>query len=79
MSRNRAFTLPRVLFVAADFGRFDESSNAWYKEHKAGASFTPGGVMPPAFRPTPPEVATPAPAPAKAAADESPAPAKTAQ
>ena len=25
-------------------------TNAWYKEHKAGASYTPGGAMPPALR-----------------------------
>jgi len=36
--------------TASDFGRFNAETNAWYKEHKAGASYAPGGAMPPALR-----------------------------
>ena len=35
--------------TAPDFGRFNAETNKWYMEHKAGASYTPGGPMPPAL------------------------------
>ncbi len=35
---------------APDFGRLNAASNAWYREHKAGASFTPETLKIPAFR-----------------------------
>lgn len=37
---------------APDFGRFDADSNAWYREHNAGASFRPGTLTVPALRET---------------------------
>jgi len=38
--------------TAPDFGRFDSASSAWHREHKAGASFTPGALRIPVFRAT---------------------------
>jgi hypothetical protein len=37
---------------APDFGRFNSDSNPWYREHQAGASFTPGTLKIPALRET---------------------------
>ena len=34
--------------TAPDFGRFDAAANPWYKEHRAGASYTPGKLKIPA-------------------------------
>ena len=45
---------------AADFGRFNAQTNAWYREHSAGASYEPGKNMMP--------VPAPVPAPVSAAA-----------
>ena len=35
--------------AAPDFGRFNTESSAWYRGHRAGASFTPGTLKIPAF------------------------------
>ncbi len=32
--------------AAPDFGRFNTAKNAWYRAHKAGASYSPGGRLP---------------------------------
>lgn len=37
--------------AATDLGRFNAKSNAWYREHKAGAYFTPGELKIPALTP----------------------------
>jgi hypothetical protein len=38
---------------APDFGRFNAAAGAWYREHRAGASYTPGALRIPVFRGTP--------------------------